>query len=277
MNMARKKLIKEALAFGFRAALGIIFISPLILGVLFSLQSELELGTYPLKLFTDHPTLQNYQQVFQKVPMFTYLKNTGIVCLICILAQIIISCLTAYGFVFFRFPGKNLLFTLVLMTTMIPGEVVVITNYMTIQKLDLINTYAGLVLPSLTSGTSIFLMRQYFLTLPKDFRDAARLDGCGDLGFLFHIVFPLSIPTISSLTIYQFVLIYNQFFWPLLVTNTDRMRTIQIGISLLVTGDIVNYGHILAGAVIAILPSALIYIIGQDYMIKGMTAGGVKG
>ena len=82
---------------------------------------------------------------------------------------------------------------------MIPGEVVVITNYMTIQKLDLINTYAGLVLPSLTSGTSIFLMRQYFLTLPKDFRDAARLDGCGDLGFLFHIVFPLSIPTISSL------------------------------------------------------------------------------
>lgn len=277
MNMAGKKQLKEAMAFGFRTALAIAFISPLILGALFSLQSEQELGMYPLKFFTAHPTMENYQQVFQKVPMFTYLKNTGIVCLVCIMAQIVISCMAAYGFVFFQFPGKNLLFTLVLMTTMIPGEVVVITNYMTIQKLNLINTYAGLVLPSLISGTSIFLMRQYFLTLPKDFRDAARLDGCGDLGFLFHIVFPLSVPTISSLAIYQFVLIYNQFFWPLLVTNTAKMRTIQIGISLLVTGDIVNYGHILAGAMIAILPSALIYIIGQDYMIKGMTAGGVKG
>ena len=119
--------------------------------------------------------------------MFTYLKNTEIVCLICILAQIIISCLTAYGFVFFRFPGKIFLFTLVLMTTMIPGEVVVITNYMTIQKLDLINTYAGLVLPSLTSGTSIFLMRQYFLALPKEYKEAATIDGCGEIGYLFRV------------------------------------------------------------------------------------------
>ena len=103
------------------------------------------------------------------------------------------------------------------------------------------------------------------------------MDGCSDVKFLVHIVMPLSLPTITSLTIYLFVQIYNQFFWPLLVTNTDQMRTVQIGISMLVTGDIINYGNILAGAVVAIIPSVLIYIIGQDYIIKGMTAGGVKG
>ena len=139
------------------------------------------------------------------------------------------------------------------------------------------DSYAGLVLPSLISGTAIFLMRQYFLTLPKDYKEAATLDGCGDMGFLFHIAVPLSIPTISSLAVYLFVQIYNQFFWPLLVTNTDEMRTIQIGISFLVAADVINYGHILAGAVIAIIPSGLIYIFGQDYIIKGMTAGGLKG
>lgn len=163
------------------------------------------------------------------------------------------------------------------MTTMIPGEVVVITNYVTIQNMNLTNTYLGLVFPSLISGTAIFLMRQYFMTLPKDYREAATLDGCSDMGFLFHIAVPLSIPTISSLAVYLFVQIYNQYFWPMLVTNEDSMRTIQLGISYLVDADVVNYGHILAGAVIAIIPSTLIYIFGQDYIIKGMTAGGLKG
>lgn len=263
--------------FVFKMAIGILFITPLIIGVCFSLQKEKQLGIYPLRLLTLHPTLENYLAVFQKVPLLSYLKNSAIVCFVAIFFQIVLSCLAAYAFVFFEFAGKKLLFRLVLMTTMIPGEVVVITNYTTIQNLKLINTYAGLVLPSLISGTAIFLMRQYFMTLPKDYREAATLDGCGNMRFLWHIVLPLSLPTISSLTIYLFVQIYNQFFWPLLVTNTDKMRTVQIGISLLVTGDVVNYGQILAGAVVAIIPSTLIYIFGQDYIIKGMTAGGIKG
>lgn len=125
-----------------------------------TVQSEQELGTYPLHLLSDAPTLQNYLEVIKAVPLFSYLLNSGIVCLISIVAQIVIACLAAYGFVFFEFPMKKLLFSLVLMTTMIPGEVVVITNYTTIQSLHLTNTYAGLVVTSLISGTSIFLMRE---------------------------------------------------------------------------------------------------------------------
>lgn len=125
-----------------------------------TVQSEQELGTYPLHLLSDAPTLQNYQEVIKAVPLFSYLLNSGIACLISIVAQIVIACLAAYGFVFFEFPMKKLLFSLVLMTTMIPGEVVVITNYTIIQSLHLTNTYAGLVVTSLISGTSIFLMRE---------------------------------------------------------------------------------------------------------------------
>ena len=273
----QKKIAGEISSFALKTIIGILFISPLIVGVCFSLQTDQELMTYPLKLITANPTLESYAQVFRQIPILHYLKNSAVVCLVCIVAQVIISCLAAYGFVFFKFPGKNLLFTLILMTTMIPGEVVVITNYVTIQNMRLIDTYAGLVLPSLISGTAIFLMRQYFMTLPKDYKEAAILDGCGDMGFLFRVAMPLSIPTISSLAIYLFVQIYNQYFWPMLVTSRDEMRTIQIGISYLVTADVVNYGHILAGAVVAIIPSVLIYILGQDYIIKGMTAGGLKG
>lgn len=177
---------------------------------------------------------------------------------------------------FFKFPGKNLLFTLILMTTMIPGEVVVITNYVTIQNMDLIDTYIGLVLPSLISGTAIFLMRQYFMTLPKDYKEAAILDGCGDMGFLFRVAMPLSIPTISSLAIYLFVQIYNQYFWPMLVTSRDEMRTIQIGISYLVTADVVNYGHILAGRRGSYHSLGPNLYFGSGLHYQGMTAGGLK-
>ncbi len=277
MTEHTKRKLGSGLSFAIKALIGILFIAPLLIGVGFSIQTDQELMSYPLHLISHSPTLQSYLEVFQQVPLLHYLKNSFIVCFICIVAQIVLSCLAAYGFVFFEFPLKRPLFTLILMTTMIPGEVVVITNYVTVQNMGLIDTFAGLVLPSLISGTAIFLMRQYFLTLPREYKEAAVLDGCGDMRFLFRVAVPLSIPTISSLAIYLFVQIYNQYFWPMLITTQDQMRTIQLGIAFLVTADVLNYGHILAGAVVTIIPSVLIYIFGQDYIIKGMTAGGVKG
>lgn len=272
---ARK--LKSGSSYLLKAILGIAFISPLIIGLAFSFQTEEALVTYPLHLFTDNPTLASYAEVFRKVPLLLYLKNSVIVCFFSILGQVVFASLSAYAFVYFDFRFKKALWTLVLMTMMVPGEVVVITNYVTIQHWGLINTFLGLIITHLISGTAIFMMRQYYLTLPKDFKEAATIDGCSDMGFLFRIATPLSIPTISALAIYLFVSIYNAFFWPLLVTNKDTMRTVQIGISFLVTSDIISYGQILAGAVVAVVPSVIAYIFGQDYIIKGMTAGGVKG
>ena len=277
MTARKKRKIKEGSYFALKVILGIAFISPLIIGLAFSIQSEEQLVTYPLRLLTENPTFENYTEVFRKVPLLHYLKNSVIMCFFSILGQVVFSSLAAYAFVYFDFRFKKALWTLVLMTMMVPGEVVVITNYVTVQNWGLINTFLGLIITNLISGTAIFMMRQYYMTLPKDFKEAATIDGCSDMGFLFRIATPLSIPTISALAIYLFVSIYNAFFWPLLVTNKDTMRTVQIGISFLVTSDIISYCQILAGAVVAIIPSVVAYIFGQDYIIKGMTAGGVKG
>ena len=277
MTGKKKRQLRGGGSYALKVLIGLLFISPMIIGLLFSFQSDSQLGAAPLRLITENPTIENYIEVFRKVPLLHYLKNTAVVCVVAICAQIVFSSLAAYAFVYFDFPLKKQLWTLILMTMMVPGEVVVITNYVTAQNLHLINTYAGLFITSMISGTAIFMMRQYYMQLPKDFKEAAVLDGCGDIGFLFRVATPLSIPTISALAVYLFVHIYNAYFWPLLVTNKDTMRTIQIGISFLVTGDIISYGQILAGAMVAILPSVIAYIFGQDYIIKGMTDGGIKG
>ena len=277
MTGKKKRQLRGGASYALKVLIGLLFISPMIIGLLFSFQSDSQLGAAPLRLITENPTIENYIEVFRKVPLLHYLKNTAVVCVVAICAQIVFSSLAAYAFVYFDFPLKKQLWTLILMTMMVPGEVVVITNYVTAQNLHLINTYAGLFITSMISGTAIFMMRQYYMQLPKDFKEAAVLDGCGDIGFLFRVATPLSIPTISALAVYLFVHIYNAYFWPLLVTNKDTMRTIQIGISFLVTGDIISYGQILAGAMVAILPSVIAYIFGQKYFIKGMTAGGIKG
>ena len=277
MTARQIKKTKEGLSFAIKLIIGIAFISPLILAVLFSLQLEEELMSVPLHLIAKNPTLLNFIEVFQKVPLPNYLKNSLIVCVVAIVGQIIFADMAGYAFSFFEFPGKRLLFAMVLGAMMIPGEVVVITNFLTVQALNLTNTYAGLIITSLIGGTSIFMMRQYYLTLPKDYREAAKLDGCGEINFLFRIATPLAIPTIASLAIYLFVHVYNAYFWPVLVTTEMNMRTVQVGISFLVAGDVVEYSQIMASAVVAIVPSVIAYVFGQDYIIKGMTSGGIKG
>lgn len=271
------KNIKIIVSCSVKLLIGLAFIWPLIVGLMFSIHTEAELSQLPLRLIPKVPTLENYIKVFTEVPILHYLKNSLIVCGVAIVSQIILASLAAYGFVYFDFPLKNLFWTTILATMIIPGEVVIITNYVTIQNMGLINSYPGLFITSMISGTSIFLMRQYYKQLPKDFKEAATLDGCGDISFLFKIAMPLSIPTITALAIYQFVRIYNAYFWPLLVTNKDVWRTVQVGVSYLVTGDVEEYGKVIAAAMVAMFPAVIAFIFGQDYIIKGMVSGGVKG
>ena len=152
MTQKQVRKTKEGISFGLKVLLGILFISPLIIGFLFSIQYEDELTSSPLRLFTANPTLINYIEVFQKVPLLSYLKNSLIVCLLAITIQITVASLAAYGFSFFEFKGKKFLFGLVLASMMIPGEVVVITNFVTVQNLGLTNTYLGLIITSLVGG-----------------------------------------------------------------------------------------------------------------------------
>ncbi len=273
----RSKRAKSIGSFIIKLIIAIVFVSPLLIGLLFAVHPEEELDRMPLYLFPQRFTLENFAKVFNDVPIFNYLKNTFVVCVVSIACQVIFGSLAAYAFVYLHFPGKGLIWAVIIATMSIPGEVVVITNYVTIQNMGLINTYVGLFITHIVSGSAIFMMRQYYKQLPKDFREAAILDGCGDIKFLTRIAIPLSVPTIAAVSINQFVHLYNAYFWPLLVTNKDKWRTIQVGISYLVTGDVDEYGKVLAAAMVALVFPLLAFIFGQEYIIKGMVSGGVKG
>lgn len=279
MNRCTKKAAKHWAGYTLKVLLGLLIISPIITCLCYALKSQQELmGSQGLAgIIPQNPTLENFAWVMRSIPIGTYLWNTLLQCGIVIVCQLIFCSLAAYALTFFEFRGKSLLFTAVLVTMMIPGDVVVITNYIQIQQWGLTDTHLGMALPYLIGGMGIFLMRQFYLTLPRDLKDAADIDGCSDMGFFFRVAVPLSIPSLSSLAIYEFISIYNRYFWPLLVTNTDAMRTVQIGMAMLDGGESGKTTHVLAGAALCIIPAVIVFIIGQKYLIKGMTAGAVKG
>ena len=273
-----KRKAKRLTSYLLKVLLGLAIISPVLICLSFAFKPATELmGAGYAKLFPDNPTLENFKWVISEVPVLTYLKNTLIQCAIVICAQLVLCSAAAYALTFFDFKGKDLLFTIILSSMMIPGDVVVITNYIQIQHWQLTDTHFGMAVPYLVGGMGIFLMRQFYLTLPRDLKDAADIDGCGDMGFFVRIAVPLSVPSLASLAIYEFIAIYNRYFWPLLVTSSDSMRTVQIGMAMLNSGESGKPSYVLAGAAMCIIPAVIVFIIGQKYLIKGMTAGAVKG
>ena len=261
-----------------KVLLGLFISAPIFICLMLALKQPGEfLTAKAAHLISENPTLDNFRWIMDNVAVGTYLKNTLIQCLIVIIAQLVLCSFAAYALVFFNFKGKKLIFTLILVHMMIPGDVIIITNYIQMQHWHLTDTHLGMALPYLAGGMGIFLMRQFYLTLPRELKEASELDGCSDMGFFFRIALPLSVPSLSSLAIYEFIMIYNRYFWPLLVTNSDKMRTVQIGMAMLQAGESGKVSHILAGAALCIVPAVIIFIIGQRYLIKGMTAGSVKG
>jgi sn-glycerol 3-phosphate transport system permease protein len=257
--------------------IGLLLISPVILGLSFSFMSPSERAEIPPHIVPREPVTGNYATAVRSVPVFRFILNSLLVCSLVILGQVFTCSFGAYAFSFFTFPGRRFLFLVVLSTMMIPADAIIIANYLTISRLRLNDTYTAMVAPYLSSAMGIFLMRQFFLTIPRELREAALMDGCRDLRFLFSVALPISKPAIASLGVYIFIQVYNQFLWPLLVTNTNRMRTVQVGISILKEAEITDYGVVLAGSVLILIPAVFVFIIGQKYLVKGMTAGAVKG
>ncbi|GHV37995.1 ABC transporter permease [Spirochaetia bacterium] len=276
--MSTMRSAKAALSFTAKLLIGLLIVSPVVFGTLMSFMSPGEFVAIPPHLVPLEPIITNYINVSHSFPIFRFVFNSFLVCAIVVVGQIITCSFAAYGFSFYNFKGRGILFLVVLSTMMIPGDVTIIANFLTIMKLRINDTYLGLVLPYMTSAMGIFLVRQFFLTIPKELHEAAIIDGCRDLRFLLTIVIPISKPAMASLGIYTFIGVYNQFFWPLLVTNSDWMRTVQVGIFFLVNAENgLDLGIIMAGFVITLMPAIIAFIIGQKQLVKGMTAGAIKG
>jgi sn-glycerol 3-phosphate transport system permease protein len=191
--------------------------------------------------------------------------------------QVLTAILAGYAFAFLQFPFKRVLFVVFLATLMVPFEVTIVTNVSTISDLGLYNSYAGLAVPFLATGFGAFLMRQAFLTLPHDLRDAAALDGYGHWRFLWRVAVPLARPAVGALTVFAFLAAWNQYLWPLLITKDDKLRTVQIGLKQLQQTSIDQINIVFAGAIIAVVPLVILLLFFQKQLVRGLTAGAVKG
>jgi sn-glycerol 3-phosphate transport system permease protein len=185
--------------------------------------------------------------------------------------------LAAYAFAFLRFPFRNALFLLFLSTLMVPFEATIITNRHTIVALHWFDSYPALVVPFLATGFGAFLLRQAFLTVPQDLQDAAALDGYGHWRFMTRVVVPLARPAIAALSVFSFLLAWNQYLWPLIVTENDNLRTVQIGLRQLRATSLDQINVTFAGTIIAALPIFVLLLLFQKQLVRGLTAGAVKG
>lgn len=256
---------------------GVIIIGPLLYAVSLSFMTPGEISQYPPKLVPSKVTLENYHTAINSVPLFRFIVNSFVVSILVTIGQVFTASLASFAFAFYDFKGKKLLFLMVLSTMMIPGETTIISNFLTVSSWGWTDSLQVLIVPFLTSAMGIFLIRQFYLTLPKDLIEAARIDGCSNFMFLIKILIPISKPAIASLSIYTFISTWNQYLWPLLTINNGKNRTVQIGISMLQFAEGSNYGVVLAGAVLILIPSILVFILGQKSLVQGMTAGSVKG
>ena len=269
---------KRRAAYWGKVLLGIVFLLPLFIGLLYSfVPNELLLLVPSFKDVFTNLTFENYVWVMTELPMPRFFLNTIIVSFVVIIGSTIFCSMAAYAFSFFQFPGREFFFNMILVAMMIPGDVVIIANYLQIQEWGLLNTYTGLFITSLVGGTDIFLIRQYFKQMPREISEAAIMDGCGKWRFMLAIAMPMAKAPIVSLAITGFIGAYNMYFWPLLVALKTEMQTIQIGMSMLQSQENLFYGRVLAGAVICAVVPMILFVFAQDHIIKGMSAGAVKG
>lgn len=241
-----------------------------------SFKFERDIITYPPTVFSAVYTFENYIRVWKAIPILNYLKNTVIFAGGVVLISALINSMAAYAFARMRFRGRNFFFYFVLLTMMMPFQIFMIPLFMQMNTLGLLDTYTGLILPRMASASGIFLMRSFFVSLPKDLEESARIDGLNEFNIFFRIMLPLCKPAMLTMSTLTLMANWKDLLYPLLLTNSTNMRTLPAGLALLAGQDIFAYGPIMAGAIISILPLIILYIFLQKYFVGGVVSSGMK-
>ncbi len=269
-------LVRSTLLYGLLGLVALLVVLPL----LFAFSLALQGPTLSPQLLPDFGRLDwsSFGQVFREEPnLGRWIVNSFVVSLAVTLGQLVTSALAAYALAIMKFRGKIIFFFFFLGTLMIPWESTIIPNYLTVTRLGWKDSYQGLIAPFLASGFGIFLLRQYFLTIPYDLYEAAALDGCGYGRFLWSVLVPLSRPALATLAVYTFLNTWNQYYWPLLVIDSPQWRTTQIGITAFRSSEITVYNLQMASTIIVMLPTLILLVLGQRQLVRGLTEGALKG
>jgi sn-glycerol 3-phosphate transport system permease protein len=252
---------------------------PLYVGFVASTLSFDQVTAVPMQMTPGTHLLENYGNVLlhgstagSKAPVGQMMSNSLVMALAIAIGKIVISMLSAFAIVYFRFPLRKTFFWMIFVTLMLPVEVRILPTYQVVASLGMVDTYAGLTLPLIASATATFLFRQFFLTVPEELAEAARIDGAGPMRFFFDILLPLSRTSIAALFVIMFIYGWNQYLWPLLVTTQEDMYTVVIGIKRMVAGGdtLIEWQYVMATAMLALLPPAVVVLLMQRWFVKGL-------
>ena len=258
-------------------ALALIILVPILWVVLSSFRTNKDFLTAKPSFIPPTWTTAQYETLFKRIDVLRYIYNSLVYAFSRTVGNIFFCSMAGYAFGRLQFKGKSLLFTLILSTMMIPFQIILVPSYLIINYFGWLDTYAGLIVPGLAGAFGVFMLRGFFLKLPKDLEEAARVDGLNEFLIYLKIMLPLCKPVIITLSIFTLNGCWNDLMWPLLVTSTDKMRTLTIGIVSFVGINTTSYGPAMAGAVISMLPIFIMFMFGQKYFVEGIATTGLKG
>lgn len=243
-----------------------------------ALKSPAEVYIFPPVWWPSELRLDNFATAWRSAPFGRFYVNSIVTATSGVVLEIAVAALSAYAFARVKFRYRDQLFIVLLAAMMIPGQVALIPNYVVLKHLGWINTYRGIVIPHVSSVFGAFLLRQYFLTIPDSLYDAAELDGMGHVKTLFYIALPLARPVVGTLALYLFISKWNSYLWPLIVTNTQSMRTLPVGLAMLRQAEYaIGPEHLMAASIFVLVPVLVVFFIAQKQLIEGIAAGAVKG
>ena len=259
--------------------LAILFIGvPLVWIVLTSFKSHGEIYSVPAQWWPTEFRWENYRDVFTRVDFADYFINSIVITVVLCTIKIILGVISAYALAILRFPGRNIVFIIVISALMVPSEVTVISNYALASQLGWRDTYTGIIVPLAGIAFGTFLMRNHFMSIPREIVEAARMDGAGPFRLLFQVLLPISLPTLVAFSMITVVNEWNQYLWPFLRAETSRSATLPVGLTMLQNNDgISNWGPVMAATIMTMIPVLLLFLALNKYMIKGLTSGAVKG
>ncbi|MDX9923229.1 MAG: carbohydrate ABC transporter permease [Ignavibacteriaceae bacterium] len=256
--------------------LAILTIMPFIWMILTSVKDMSEIFVYPPQWFPEEIKFQNYIDAFNAAPFGTFYMNSLIVALSVTLGQLITCSMAAYAFARLEFKGRDIIFYIFLGTMMIPANVTMIPTYIVLSTFGLIDSLYSLIIPGLASAFGTFLLRQFFMTIPKELEEAAYIDGASKWQVLLRVIIPLSKPALATLAIFTFMGVFNDFIWALICINSEELKTVQLGLATFRDKYLTQWDLLMAGSVTATLPILIIFFVAQKYFIQGITLSGLK-
>lgn len=272
-----KLRIQHSVLFAVLLVIGLTMLVPFFWTLSSSLKYDREIFEYPIKWIPEVLRWSNYEEVWTRVNFLTYYLNTIKLSLIVTTGQVVTCSLAAYSFAKMDYPGRDKIFLCYLATMMVPWHAIMIPQFIIIKNLGFYDSHWSIILMNLFSAFGVFLLRQFMLGIPMELSEAARIDGCGELKIYSQIILPMCKPGLATLVVFTFNFMWNDYMGPMIYLNTDKLKTIQIGLAAFRTEYGAEYGLIMAGTVCSLLPMVLIYCAAQKYLIEGIAFSGLKG